>query len=451
MNKQFDEGIPSSVALYISQAEQRLSDLTRQQFRFMILATLLPTVVLIAAMLVIPTFVRAPSNTEIVALLSDSNKRLSEITQALLQSSPPITTTTRALEAVLLQANLHEQAIKELQQNQQEPSPETQSIIQIVGSAAILALLGALGLQRLQNIDTEINSVRQSVFAQAEAHAKSTKDSLQSLTNDQVQQQFTKARSEIQKLADQSREIAANFQQQSSESLGQIRGQVDVVTAELAEVRALLDKYPWLKSKEQFTTASRIHQLASVEQAQSLAEDFRRAGDLASAREALKAIVQRKLPGDHADFHNAHSEAMRIKDAGLALEIVELGLNSFPDQFDLIADKTKTLQSLGRAQEARKFIEDWRQRKPNEFARSWRPVVFYEDLFDSIELTPEAIGSLESAFEEVTARLPNEIKPWSEHADLMLKQNRSDKAVSILRKGLELNPYSQELNFALNP
>ena len=98
-----DNKIPTPVASYVSQAEKRLSELTKRQFSFMIVATLLPAIVLAIVLGIVPIFMRTPTSTEMIDLLSDSNQQLSDLTQVLLQSSLPITTTTRALEVVLLQ------------------------------------------------------------------------------------------------------------------------------------------------------------------------------------------------------------------------------------------------------------------------------------------------------------------------------------------------------------
>ena len=131
---------------------------------------------------------------------------------------------------------------------------------------------------------------------------------------------------------------------------------------------------------------------------------LRRQGDYNTAREALKAAVDQNLVGDYADFHNAFSEAMRLYAPALALQIVERGLSCFPDDPDLIANKVKALYSLGRPFEAKEFIENWRKQKPAQFARSWRPIVFYEHLFDSIELTDEDFTNLKAAFDEVSKK-----------------------------------------------
>lgn len=434
--------VPEAVAAYISQAEKHLSDQTNRQFRLLATVTLLPVIILVVSLGILPRLTRTTTGSELFQVLEQSNQQLSAVAQTLLQSSRTVTATNTALQAVLTQADLHRQAIDQLKQVASQPSAETQSLIQVVGTAAILALLGALGLQRLQNIDTEINNVRVSVFEQAEARAQAIKENLQSQIDDEVQSQFEKTRESIQKFTDDSRQRAVD-------ELAKFTAQIQGVNAEITEIKALLDKYPWLTSKDQFSQASRIQRLTSVDQAQELSEGFRRANDEVSAGEALRAIVTRKLPGDCADFHNAHSEAMRLKDVQLGLDIVELGLQYFPDQYDLVADKTKALASLGRVVEARDYLESWRQRKPEEFTRSWRPVVFYEDLFDALDLTPESFALLQSAFEEVTTKQPLEIKPWSEYADLLAKRGEPMKAEAILRKALGYNPLSQQLNFVL--
>lgn len=452
MNKatQNDADSLAAVASYIAQAEKRLSEQVRKQFAFMVVATLLPTLVIILVLVVIPLFARQPSNTQLLILIEESNAEMAEITKAILNSTTPITpTTTRALEAILQQADLHRQAIEEIRQSQAQTTPETQSLIQIIGSAAILTLLGALGIQRLQNIDTEINNVRESVFAQAESRAQSIRETLSAQIGDQVQRQFTKARQEVQSLIAQSRQTLEQISTDAQHAQEQIRAEIQNLETSLSEVRELIDKYPWLRTESRYRAASQIQRLLSVEQAQSLAEQFRRQDDEFSAREALRAIITQDLAGDYADFHNAYSEAMRLKDPRLALEIVERGLSFFPEDPDLVADRVRALYSLGCAKEAKEFIENWRQAKPEQFSRSWRPVVFYEDLFDSLELTQDDFAKLNTAFQDVSSKLPHEIKVWAEYADLMTKQGQWNVAEDIFKKGLEFNPHSQQLNFML--
>lgn len=437
-----------AVALHIKEAETRLSRLIRTQFLFMSFAAIASVVLVVGTFALITAFTRVPSNTTLLDQIEESNKQLSTITQSILQPTPGITT-TRALELVLAQAEIHQKAVEELRRTQQQPAPETQSLIQIIGSAAVLALLGALGLQRLQNIDTEINNLRESMYAQMEARAKGIRDVLGATIDDQVDKAMAKTRKDIEGLTKQAATTLQEYQQQVTLMLNDVQQRYETLKNEVGQVGTMLEQYPWLKSKEKFDKASRITQLSSVEQAHSLAVEFSIIGDDISAREALQEIVRRNLPGDADDFHNAHAQAMRMEEVKLALEIVDLGLKNYPDQYDLMADKAISLRSLGMAANARQLLEDWRQRKPEEFTRSWRPAVFYVDTFRALDLTPDAIETIESMLRQVTEKRPYEIKPWSAYAQFVSDQGRPKEAEQILLRALELNPFSQQLNYVL--
>ncbi len=440
--------IDPAVALQIKEAETRLSRLIRTQFLFMSIASVASVVLLVGLFALITTFTRVPTNSALLDQIEESNKQLSTIAQTILQPTPGITT-TRALELVLAQAEIHQRAVEELRRTQQQPAPESQSLIQIIGSAAVLALLGALGLQRLQNIDTEINNLRESMYAQIEARARSIREVLGATIDDQVDKAMAKTRKDIESLTKQAEVVLGEYQQQITHALNEVRQSFDTLRNDVSAVETLLDQYPWLKSKEKFDQASRIRELSSVEQAHRLAVEFNAIGDNISAREALREIARRELPGDADDFHNAHAEAMRMEEVSLALEIVDLGLRNYPDQYDLMADKALALRSLGRAAEARQLLEDWRQRKPEEFTRSWRPAVFYVDTFRALDLTPDAVETIESMLRQVTEKRPYEIKPWSAYAQFVSDQGRPEEAEQILRRALELNPLSQQLNYVL--
>jgi predicted Zn-dependent protease len=443
-----EPGVDPSVALYIKTAEARLSELVRTQFRYMTLAAIGSVILVAVTFYLISVFTRVPTNTALLGEIEDSNKQISALAQSLLQPTPGITT-TRALELVLAQAELHQKAIEELRRTQQQPSQQSQSLIQIIGSAAVLALLGALGLQRLQNIDTEINDLRESMYAQLDARAKDISKVLGATIDDRVDKAMTKTRKDIEALTKQAAAMLQDYQQQVSLMLSEVQQRFEMLSGKASEVEVLLEKNPWLKSEKELESASSITQLASVEQAHDLAVEFRVKGKDYLAREALRQIVRNNLPGDPDDFHNAHALAMRMEEVVLALEIVDLGLRNFPDQYDLMADKAIVLRSLGRAAEAKQILEDWRQRKPEEFTRSWRPAVFYVDTFRALDLTPDAVESIESMLRQVTEKRPYEIKPWSAYAQFVAEQGRISEAEEILLKALQLNPLSQQLNYVL--
>ena len=234
-----------SLSSYISSAERRLSDVVRKQFGFMIIATLLPTIVLIIVVGIVPLFFRQPANQQLLSAIQESNSQISDLLQALLSStSVDPNTASRAIELALKQSELHQQAVEELQRTQTQITPEAQSILQLVGSAAILALLGALGLQRLQNIDIEINNVRESVFKQAEARAEMIKESLRTQIDDEIQKQFAKSQEAIQDLRMQGQQAISQMREEMSQSQQNAQSEIRRMYKGLTEVKELVDKYP---------------------------------------------------------------------------------------------------------------------------------------------------------------------------------------------------------------
>jgi predicted Zn-dependent protease len=114
-----------------------------------------------------------------------------------------------------------------------------------------------------------------------------------------------------------------------------------------------------------------------------------------------------------------------------------------------MADKANSLLSVGRAAAARELLDDWRRRKPQEFARGWRPAVFYIEAVEVGEITEGAIRAVETAIEDVVGRMAHEPKIWSKYARFERDLGRMERAHDIARRGLEQNPFSQELNYVL--
>jgi predicted Zn-dependent protease/preprotein translocase subunit SecE len=432
------KNVPQAVADYINQAQQEMEDLISRQFirsTLLVVISVLLFFLLYAAM---SFLFRAPTNEELIERLDDSNHQISQVAQALLQSgiAPSSSlTSTRALELVLAQAGLHTDALEEVRRTQQQMPAEGLSLVQLLGGSAVLALLGYIGLQRLQNLDVEVQGLRKFMYDQIRERVAEGREVLQASVDDEVDKRFQSTHEGIEQLSREFREDTEHarkrFEKTASDAMDRIREAEEGATA-------LFERYAWLQSPEVRTVADEISGLVSVQ------ED-----DRASARLALRRIVEQNLPGSENEFHNTHTQAMTLDDPELGLAIVDAGLRYFPDQYDLMADKARVLISLGKAREARELLEGWRQRKPREFARGWRPVVFYADAVLAGELTPEVTESLEDALDDVCRRLPQETKPWSTYSRFEAHLGRATKAEEIVVEGITHNPYSQELNYVL--
>jgi len=438
----------SNVADYVNDIQRTLERLIKKQFAASTILILIALALFFSLYTCMAFLFRTPANGRLLQQLEDSNAQLSQLSQALRHAapgtSPPGTPDT--LNAIVAQADLHRQAIQELRRTSQTIPAEGLSLLQLLGGSAVLALLGFLGLQRLQNIDVEIQTLREFMFKQIKERVDEGRDLLRATVDTEVDKRFNETRTETEN-------ITTNFRTYTEQSRSEFQQAATEATKGVAEVefriKSLLEKYDWLSSEDVRSAANEISQLTSVEQAHITASKLNRAGDTHSARLALRQIVERHLVGSEDDFHNAHTEAMRMNDPSLGLSIADAGLRYFPDQYDLMADKARVLISAGKAQEARALLEDWRGRKPHEFSRGWRPVVSYTDAILAGELTPEAIEKVESAFVDATERLAAQIKVWSTYALFESGLGRVEKAEQILRQGLGHNPFSQQLNYVL--
>ncbi|MDR2165441.1 MAG: hypothetical protein LBO79_07460 [Zoogloeaceae bacterium] len=362
--------------------------------------------------------------------------------------------------------------------DQQQPKPEAIALTQLIGGSAIVVLLGFLGLMRLQNLDVEINNLRTSMFEQISTRVKGLAGTVKYDVTKKIQDELEKVRAEFDKIGKNIQEVATeskeNIEKSVRETVAQIQEQIqdhirtirETVTAsekniekseretleQIKDARSsfegMLAQYSWL-SESELRKGLSTDNIPSVEKAHELAKELIEQKDEISALVVLRAIVDKNLPGDKVDFHNSHSQCLRLDNPTLALQIVETGLKSYPDDYDLMADKAQALNALGRPLEARKLLEGWMKRKPDEFVRGWRPIVFYDDAVEAGALDKEAVEKLTTAFESVVSHAPYEKKVWSAYGRFLEKLGRIPKAEEILRRGIAYNPFSQGLNYAL--
>ncbi len=397
---------------------------------------------------------REPAGDDLSNQLRQSNEELKALAVELAALSLDSVRHAAAIGVIASQAASHRLAVVELNRERAQISPEGLTLIQLAGGTVVLAVLGLLGLQRMRNIDSLINDAREEINNAVRVRIAETRSALRDSVFSQVGERVREEteRQFKQTSADMAR-ITSKFQTETEKQDATFRSAAqkaqDEIRGVVQSVEGLLERYSWLDREDVREVADQFHEVAGVEEAAEVATRFRIAGDKPSAKLVLKRIGEHDLPGDSDDFHNAHSEAMRMDDPLLGVEIADVGLRHFPEHYDLMADKAIGLIGLGRANEAKNMLDHWRKNSPEEFARGWRPVVFYARAVQSGQLTPDIIASLEEALEDVASRLPTEVKVWSTYARFERDLGRHERAEEILRKGCDLNRYSQELNYVL--
>lgn len=345
---------------------------------------------------------------------------------------------------LLSSQRLHQQdAFKKLYEQDRQPAAATSALTQIAGGTIVLAILGYLGLIRLSNLDQEIGAMRNFMFAQIETRT----DDLKSTVTYEVMEPLKKVFDEnAVKVENAAKEVLDTTKNQLVEIEKRATVILERVNANKQEFEDTIKRYPWLTKSDISNLLKRLENIPSAQKAHELAEELR-AGDPIASTAALQAIIDNDLPGDKEDFHNAHSEAMRQMNPQLGLKLAEKGLSHFPDDFDLMADKAKAFHSLGKINEAKSLLEDWKSRKPDQFARGWRPVVTYANILQAWGLTETSIEELDQIFTEVARLAPQEFKAIGSHARFLMDAGKRERAEEVLMAALEKNPYSQELHY----
>lgn len=437
-------------------SHEQLSRLIEKQWTRMWAGGVLLIVAVLASIAATFLLMRAPEHPVLLERLEKASDRMAVLAQAMSQgcsyqvtptkgnrASPPLPLCSQAQEVVQTYKAEQQSVLKELKAQDTQPKPEALSLVQLVGGTAVLAILGYLGLIRLQNLDQELGALRSFMFEQIKSRVEDQKAVVKSDVISTIQQEVTATRREIGEAVVDAQARLEDAKMATENAATQAIDAVRNVEQRLTET---IQQYPWLGNNLLHDALAKLSDISSVEQAHDLAEQLRPT-DRESANAALRAIIERELPGDKDDFHNAHAEAMRLQNPSLGLAIAEKGLESFPDDFDLMSDRAIALLSLGRPSQAKAMLDDWRRRKPTQFARGWRPVVFYAKVVESSDLTETAISDLVSAFEAVTAKTPYEDKVWSAYARFLQRVGRFGDAENVLTEALAKNPFSQELHF----
>lgn len=444
---QSDSSSPMDLSLRLSQEYDYLQKQTRNSFVWSTALILISGVVFFGLYTLLAFGFKVPKNDLLIKNLDVSNRKLSDVAEQLKRVNTSSSKTSEAaLEFIIAQSKLQNQAIQNIQSNQTQIAPEGLSLLQLLGGSAVLGLIGFLGLQRMQNIDTEIGQLRNYMLEQLKIQMSEGKAMLSAITHQEVERQLETTRNEISNTTDQ-------FQRDMTGALEQFQYQYETAMSGIASAeertQEILKKYSWVESERDRRAADDIQRITSVTEAQHWAEEFFQANDLHMVRLSLNQIVERKLPGSADHFHNAHLIPDLIGDPELALKILDMGLERFKNNYDLMADKADILCNLGRPNDAISMLEEWRIEQPDEFSRGWRPVVFYAKVMQAVDLTQDRIRHLEAIFEEVTQHLPREVRPWQSYAQFEIKLGNLEKAENIFRAGLKYCPLSQGIKYDL--
>ncbi len=301
-----------------------------------------------------------------------------------------------------------------------------------VAIAAIFAgLLGFFGFQRLQNLDKEIQSARESRDAMTKELRDELRDNIERIQKIQ-DERIIILETRVNSVVESQRSVIEGIVKSANEKIQETAQVAEQLIAQINEQRnAFHSETAWLRERGLGTKRPR-----NVREVHDLATAATSIGRREEAIQLLQLIVDSSsnFHGTADDYFNSAVQAASIRDLELAKAINMEGLKHYPDNLDLLTDYADNCGKTGDIEEAERV---WRSLSDNPRAKaSWRYWIFYSDFL-------ERQGNLEDAYkllENAKQHLPNPSMAYREQAEQMEDRGRFDEAISLYQEALQHNP-----------
>ncbi|WP_374496333.1 hypothetical protein [Zoogloea sp.] len=401
---------------------------------------------------------RAVQSVEAIVNTTDlANRRLIEVMSSTQAGTPATAAARIELNAALSQytKSFEQQSaaakglLDELKKTSSAAGDTLIPYANLITGGLILGLLAFLGLTRLGQIDQELKNLRENLIKEVSDRVRLSEEATAAKLSAAIREQIDSSRTAVEATAEQAVKRVDELRATSEQLIEQAETAQQAVIKKYTELGEELSqvatRYPFLMSAEKRDLISRIEHVRSVQQAEALASELNRKDEHDSAIKALEQIVDRSLVGDADDLHNAHSEAMRLKDVALGLRIAEYGLKAFPRNSDMAADVIIALTNSCQPEKAVAFGEGWLADNQST-ERTWRFGTFLAQAYKALGLDATNRKKAVDLLEGETRSYPTEEKLWSEFSRT-LRTFDQDRSYAVLDDGLSHCPTSQELRF----
>lgn len=145
----------------------------------------------------------------------------------------------------------------------------------------------------------------------------------------------------------------------------------------------------------------------------------------------------RPLVGDADDYHNFSVAVLKeFDDYRVALDIVEMGLEAYPKNADLLGDAIKYAVNCGQRDRATKYYDEliWIDKS----VWTWRSFSFSIDYLLNSHLTgvPKALDNALALVNEYKTYHPKREDPWKCEEDIYTKTNQIDQSIQVLQDAI---------------
>ncbi len=308
------------------------------------------------------------------------------------------------------------------------------------------AVIGFLGLKRLQHFDGEIDSLRKQIYSQIKDERIFSKDERNSFYNSMAHR-LDEFEGIIEALSLKTVYEAVGEKEAALKNLMEEHSKTS--SSLLEELKTELSPFDWLgEEKRQAIEFSKRYLIdeseISIGRLHEIVSSSTRGSDSygVAVKLTLRA-VEGNAVGDAIDFHNLAAEFARNDSYSIAARIVERGLKIHSKDVDLIADAIKYFSGYGEIAKASEYSKSLFSIKKENW--NWRCFVFLGDYY-------EQIGSYEQAnqlYEEYKKWQPYDERAYSQQGGILYRTGRYKEAIEVFSQGLRSCPRAAQTSLYL--
>lgn len=317
-------------------------------------------------------------------------------------------------------------------------------------------MAAALGVNRLKNLDDQIEKIEARLDKKFEQHEKSSEISISTKISAEIEKKAEDYVKRLERVTQDSKGTISNLtaeakteiDEEQLAALGAIQQRFDGIGAKLKTTQELVEQfnreYAWLKNSDGVIDPDSIV-VQSVADAHLMVESLFRRTDITKDERArqMEVIVQKvrseKLTGDTADYHNLSAELARNELKDLAVQICQRGLEVFPEDEDLIADLIQYATAIGEkisGIDIQYYVD--KLNKIDKQSWTWRCFEFLADYY----ISRREYNNAEKICKDYITYMPRDERGYAQMAEIYSHMytgvDAEDKKIGILKKAVEM-------------
>ena len=310
-------------------------------------------------------------------------------------------------------------------------------------------MAAALGINRLKNLDDQVDKIENRLRQKFEDLSSNNDSKIETNVQKTINSTASEFKESLAKEVENGKEeITAHTEEQVSNLdaekqliLSEIRQESQTIKAVNDNVEEFSRKFGWLESIEKINSDIDV---TSVADAHSFVEEIFRdtqsakSDRVARAKIIFKKVVDGNLSGDKADYHNLAAEFARNEQKEIAIQICSCGLESFPEDVDLLADIIQFTTQIGEKKSGIE-INDYVNRL-NEIPMTswtWRCFEFLTDYY----ISNKEYSNAETVCKNYVKYLPRDERGYAQYSEvygfLYFGEDAESKKIEILKQAVE--------------